>query len=110
MKPVGQPQAPIALANRAEPIKPGPRVNEQKQLENAAEQFESIMVMQMLKTMQSSLENESIFGGGNAGRVYGGLGEMEFARKIAESADFGVKDQLLDYIEKLEHAHELRSK
>jgi len=110
MKPIGQKPLPLEFGKSPATIKPNKKPNAQKQLNDVAEQFESIMVMQMLKTMESSLDSKSLFGGSNAGRVYGGLGEMQLARKIAESADFGVKKQLLDYIEKLEHAHGLGSK
>jgi len=110
MKPIGPTTIPLAGAARGQPIQSPASDRDQKIIEKAAEDFESIFVMQMLKTMQSSLDGGSLFGDSNAGRVYGGLGEMELARTIAHSADFGIKQQLLDYVHQLETPHEHKPK
>lgn len=112
MKPISQAQ-PIKI----DPQQKSKAVNlqddaaRQYKLEQAAEEFEAVLVHQLLQSMQTGLESGSIFGGGNANRIYGGIGEMELAKTIAKSADFGIKDQLLGYVQKMEnHANELKSK
>ncbi len=88
-----------------------PEAKQQAKMEQAAEEFEAVLVHQLLQSMQSSLEHGSIFGGSNADRIYGGIGEMELAKTIAKTADFGVKDQLLEHVQKMEnHGNELKSK
>jgi Rod binding domain-containing protein len=112
MKPINQPQAfKLQQSPVARPDNLKSEANRQAKLEQAAEEFEAVLVHQMLQSMQSSLEHGSIFGGSNADRIYGGIGEMELAKTIAKSADFGVKDQLLEYVQKMEkHGYELKSK
>jgi Rod binding domain-containing protein len=66
-----------------------------KQAADAAEQFETLMALQMVRGMQSSLEGGSMFGGGVAGDIYSGLAEWELARVLAHSSGFGLKEQIL---------------
>ncbi|MBU0692353.1 hypothetical protein KKC97_12455 [bacterium] len=112
MKPISQAQPfKIEPTQTAKANNLLPAANRQHKLEQAAEEFEAVLVHQLLQSMQTSLEHGSIFGGSNADRIYGGIGEMELAKTIAKSADFGVKEQLLEYVQKMEnHEHELKSK
>ena len=85
MKPIQQPQAIKIQQNpvlRADNLKAD--ANKQAKLEQAAEEFEAVLVHQLLQSMQTSLEHGSIFGGSNADRIYGGIGEMELAKNNRE--------------------------
>jgi Rod binding domain-containing protein len=70
--------------------------------ESAAGQFETIMALQLVRSMQSSLENGNMFGAGVAGDVYNGLAEWELANVLAKSAHFGLKEQILRQLPKQE--------
>jgi Rod binding domain-containing protein len=72
------------------------------QAESAAEQFETLMALQMVKSMQSSLDNGSLMGGGVSGDIYNGLAEWELAKVLAKSAHFGLKEQILRQLPKEE--------
>jgi Rod binding domain-containing protein len=102
---------PIQITPSAKPVNNEPPAHSKQKAEQAAEDFEAILVHQMLQSMQSSLENGSLFGGSNVDQLYGGIGEMELAKNIAKSADFGVKEMLLEHIQKMEtQTNELQSK
>jgi len=65
------------------------------QAETAAQQFETLMALQLVKSMQSSLDGGSMLGGSVAGDAYNGLAEWELARVLAKSAHFRLKEQIL---------------
>ncbi|RPH95736.1 hypothetical protein EHM69_03375 [candidate division KSB1 bacterium] len=72
------------------------------QAEQAAEQFETMLAQQMIRSMQSSLDNGNMFGAGTAGDIYNGLAEWELARIITRSGNLGVKEQILRQLPKEE--------
>jgi Rod binding domain-containing protein len=81
------------------------------QAEQAAEQFETLMALQMVRGMQSSLKGSSLFGDGVSGDVYSGLADWELARLLAKSGNLGLKEQILRQLPKEEDpGHEIRSR
>ncbi len=97
-------QTPLALT-APKPIAltpPSPVQMEQTRAAEAAEKFEAVLALQMIRSMQTSLQSQSLFGDGPAGDVYGGLVEWELAQILARSADLGVKKQILEQMPKRE--------
>ena len=72
------------------------------QAEQAAEQFETMLAQQMIRSMQSALDNGNMFGAGAAGDIYNGLAEWELARIMTRSGNLGVKEQILRQLPKEE--------
>ena len=72
------------------------------QAESAAGQFETLMALQLVRSMQTSLESGNMFGSGVAGDVYNGLAEWQLANVLAKSAHFGLKEQILRQLPKEE--------
>jgi Rod binding domain-containing protein len=68
----------------------------------AAEQFETMMALQMVRSMQSSLESGGMFGSGVSGDIYNGLAEWQLAQTLAKGAHFGLKEQILRQLPKAE--------
>ncbi|MBU0508168.1 hypothetical protein KKH27_04945 [bacterium] len=68
---------------------------EQALLVKAAEDFEQLLALQMVRQMQKSLEGGSLFGEGLSGDVYSGLAEWELARILTRDTDFGIKEEIL---------------
>lgn len=98
------PPGPIELKGvTPSPLQPDTAKALRLRAKEAAEQFEAVLVLQMVRSMQSSLEGGSIFGSGREGQVYGSLGEWELAKAVARSSDLGVEEQLLDYIKQSEN-------
>ncbi|HEY3295774.1 MAG TPA: rod-binding protein [bacterium] len=91
---------PLPLAAKAsQPLHAKPK---HTQADQAAEQFEIMMAQQMIKSMQSSLEGGSLFGGGVAGDIYSGLAEVQLAQTLTKGSHFGLKEQILRQLPKAE--------
>jgi len=84
------------------PLKPAPSIRDRAQAEDAAEQFEAVMALQMIRSMQSSLESGNLLGDGMTADVYNGLAEWELARMLARSTDLGIKEEILRQLPKEE--------
>jgi len=103
MEKINLDKAALPLPKAAPVLKNAPPAHKLRaQAESAAEQFETLMALQMVKSMQSSLDNGSMLGGGVAGDAYNGLAEWELARVLAKSAHFGLKEQILRQLPKEE--------
>jgi soluble lytic murein transglycosylase-like protein len=64
-------------------------------LKKACEQFESLFIYYMLKTMRSASEKSSLFGDGLGADVYSQLFDEGLADKMAENGPFGIGDMLM---------------
>lgn len=90
-----RPQTALPLDTRPQSLEPGAGSKLHVQAERAAGQFETLMALQLVRTMQSSLDGGSLLGDSTAGNMYGGLAEWELAQLLARHADFGLKEQIL---------------
>jgi Rod binding domain-containing protein len=95
---VGPTIQPIA-AKHLESLSKGPK---HATAEEAAGQFENLMALQMIRSMQSSLDDGNMFGGGVAGDVYSGLAEWQLAQILTKGSHFGLKEQILRQLPKAE--------
>jgi len=64
-------------------------------LKKACEQFESLFVYYMLKTMRSASEKSSLLGDGMGSEIYTQMFDESMADKMAESGPFGIGDMLM---------------
>jgi Rod binding domain-containing protein len=64
-------------------------------LKKSCEQFESLFIYYMLKTMRDSSEKSSLFGDGLGSEMYTQLFDEGLADKMAESGPFGIGDMLM---------------
>ena len=63
-------------------------------LMKACQDFEAILVKQMLKAMDNTLEKNGLFDGGHAERIYEDMLLDEYSQKIAKTANLGVAETL----------------
>ncbi|MGQ9559901.1 MAG: lytic transglycosylase domain-containing protein [Candidatus Oleimicrobiaceae bacterium] len=70
------------------------RVTEEQHLRQACQEFESLFLAHLLKTMRESNAEEGLFGEGLGGDFYQGLFEAEVARKMAQAGGMGLADLL----------------
>lgn len=70
------------------------RVTEEQRLRQACQEFESLFLAHLLKTMRESNAEEGLFGEGLGGDLYQGLFEAEVARKMAQAGGMGLADLL----------------
>ncbi len=59
-------------------------------IEEAADEFESVFVAEMLKPMFEGIETDPMFGGGRGEDVFRGLMIEEYGKKISESGGLGL--------------------
>ncbi|MFZ5434394.1 MAG: hypothetical protein ACOZB3_11565 [Calditrichota bacterium] len=99
-------QSPIAVKNSSMSER-----SDTGQIDRAAKQFEELLALQLVQTMEKSLEKGNMFGEGIAGDVYNGLTEWELARVLAKNTDFGIKENILRQIQNREDpSHEVHSR
>jgi len=97
--PLVQQQAKPLVQQQAMPLHP---VAKQGKAADAADQFETMMALQMVRGMQSTLESGSMFGGGTAGDIYNGLAEWQLAKTLTKGSHLGLKEQILRQLPKAE--------
>lgn len=61
-----------------------------QELEKACHQFESLFVKYMLQTMRRTIPENSLFGGGQAEKIYTGMLDDEVARSVSQQRGIGL--------------------
>jgi flagellar protein FlgJ len=63
-------------------------------LYKTCQDFEAIFIKQMLKSMRNTIDKSGIIDGGFAEEIYDDMLYDEYAKKMAQTARFGVADVL----------------
>lgn len=80
------------------PLQPGaPRAagDSRQGLREAASEFESLFINQMLKSMRETITKSELFHGGNAEEIYTSMLDAELSKNMARSGGIGLADMLL---------------
>jgi len=64
-------------------------------IEEAAREFESLFLNQLLKSMRKTVEKSELFHGGNAEDIYTEMLDSELSRELASSGGIGLADMLI---------------
>jgi len=72
----------------------------QSEAQEAAAQFESILVGQMLKSMWNSVPNNGLLSGSSEERLYQELLQEQIASDIASGEGLGIKNMVLEELRK----------
>jgi len=64
-------------------------------LREAASEFESLFINQMLKSMRETITKSELFHGGNAEDIYTSMLDSELSKNMASSGGIGLADMLL---------------
>jgi flagellar protein FlgJ len=70
----------------------------------AAEEFESVFISQMLEAMFAQVDQDSPFGGGPGERAFTGLLHEEYAKVMQQSGGLGFADRLTSEILRYQEA------
>ncbi len=73
---------------------PADQADQEKRLRRACQEFESLFLAYLLKTMREANTEGGLFGEGLGGDIYESLFEAEVARKIAQNGGLGLADIL----------------
>jgi peptidoglycan hydrolase FlgJ len=73
-----------------------------KAIDKAAKEFEGQFVSQMLTQMWQGIETDGYFGGGNGEEMFRGLMINEYGKKIAQSGQLGIADNVRNAMLKMQ--------
>lgn len=76
--------------------RPAPAVNPQTRA--ALEEFESVLISEMVNTMFSTVETDNMFGGGQAEEIYRSMMGQEMGREIARRGGLGLTPALMNEV------------
>lgn len=77
-------------------------VRRQEEIHQAATQFESLLLQQMLKSMWSTVPSEGVLGGSREEEYYRDMLTEGLADSIAEHQSIGVRDVIINDINRLD--------
>lgn len=67
-----------------------------QELEKACRNFESLFVNYMLQEMRETLPEESLFGGGQAEKIYTGMLDTEVSKNISQQRGIGLAKMIYE--------------
>lgn len=79
-----------------------PKVLDKASIDKAAEEFESVFLSQMMQHMFSGIETDSLFGGGNAEKIYKSMMVDEFGKVFAKNGGIGIATHVKQELLKLQ--------
>jgi len=72
--------------------------NSEEQLREACKQFESILVKKMLDSMRKTVDKSGLLDGGRAEEIFEDMLYDKYARKMTDTADFGLSEMLFEQL------------
>ncbi|HBC74272.1 MAG: hypothetical protein A2008_02630 [Candidatus Wallbacteria bacterium GWC2_49_35] len=95
---------PSTIARKLENISAGgkkiSREQKMKQLKEAAAEFESIFVHNLLKSMRSTIQKTNIISGGNAETIYQDMLDENYSKIAVKRSDFGIARKVYEQFSK----------
>lgn len=76
----------------------------ERMLRQAAQDFESVFVSQMLAPMFAGLKTDGLFGGGHAEGIYRAMMTDEMGASIARAGGVGIADSIYEQLLRLQEA------
>ena len=67
-------------------------------LRDAAQSFESFFILEVLREMENTLEEGSLFGGGIEGKTFGDIARWELAQRISQQSHLGIADAMVEQL------------
>ena len=77
------------------------RQTDQKAMQKACEEFESLLVHQMLKQMRQTVPKTGLLDGGNAEQMYRSMLDGELSRQISQRKGIGLAPMIYRQIKSL---------
>ncbi len=87
------PLSSIAIFNPMPSAQGGPAVSakqDEKELEKACRDFESLFVNYLMQKMRDTVPENSLFGGGQAEKIYTGMLDNEVAKSLSQHRGIGL--------------------
>jgi Rod binding domain-containing protein len=83
---------PLAKGNDTPLTGKGPSLRE------TAQSFEAFFILEVLREMENTLEEGSIFGGGIEGKTFGDIARWELAQRISQQSHLGIADAMVEQL------------
>lgn len=101
------PETSFAVMNamRGETTKPEQKLEntqEQKKIEDAAKDFESVFIAEMLKPMFENTTPSSPFNGGKGEEIFQGMMLQEYGKMLADHGGIGLTTQIKEQMIKMQ--------
>jgi len=84
----------IAKIGSSPPMIGGAEGSRPTTLREAAQQFESLFVSQLMKSMRATVPKSQLFGSGSGESMFREMLDQEFAGRVAESGGIGIGEML----------------
>jgi peptidoglycan hydrolase FlgJ len=81
-----------------DPSRAGKPVDRNSELYKACVDFESLFIKQMLDVMRKSVKKEGLMDGGMSEEIFSDMLYSEYAKKMAESSQFGLARMIYDQV------------
>lgn len=91
-----------AISNAAQSSVPNVHAKTRAQAREAAEEFESMFVQQMVEQMWSGIETNGEFGGGNGEKIFRSLLNEQYSKDIVTGGGIGIADTVYREILKMQ--------
>lgn len=73
-----------------------------KQIEDAAQDFESVFIGEMLKPMFEGIETDGEFGGGKGEEIFRGMMVQEYGKMLSKNGGIGLSSQIKEQMIKMQ--------
>jgi flagellar protein FlgJ len=77
-------------------------VKEEKRIHDAANEFESVFVSEMIKPMFEGISTEAPFGGGKGEEIFRGMMVQEYGKILSKTGGLGLSPQIADAMIKMQ--------
>ncbi len=94
---------PVGIAVNARPA-PAPQAPVPPELRQAAEQFESMVLAQLLQPMFAALDTEGLGGGGFGEEIFRPMLVDQYSGQIARSGGVGLAQSIIDELQRMQAA------
>lgn len=78
--------------------KPGKTDNDTAQIKQLAEEFESLFLGIVLKSMRDTVPKDGLVNGGNAEEIYRSMLDTEYSKQMARQRSTGLANNIEDYL------------
>lgn len=82
-----------------------------EKIEEAAQEFESVFISEMLKPMFEGIETDGQFGGGKGEEIFRGMMVQEYGKMLAKDGGIGlstqIKQQMIEMQEQADNAQHI---
>ena len=74
------------------------RITQEKRLREVSEEFESLLINQMVDAMRKTLSKDRLYGGGLSEDIFQGMLDDEYSKIMAQNENFGLAEKVYEQL------------